>query len=246
MKAFDLKDRIAVVAGDGRWLRPVTLALAEFGADIVIVTKSEVPDILEGVRSMGRRGHILTRDAAKAEEVEKIVAEIVEDLGRVDILVNCFDQEFFKPALEMTEFEWLKVIEVNLHRVYYWCRAVGRHMVSRREGRIINIVSGLGERGLPHGAAYCAAKGAVIQLTRALGLEWARFNVRVNGIGPGWFEGRATAGLDPSHPLLRYIPVRRLGRPQDIGLMVVYLASEASSYVTGHTYFIDGGVMAHG
>jgi len=245
LERFELRDKVALVAGDGRWRRPASLALAEFGADIVLVGKRPDRELVREVEALGRRGWSISGGAENAGDIEKLVSGILDERGKIDILVNCFDLEFFKPALEITEAEWLRVLQVNLNLVFYWCRAVGRHMVSRREGRIVNIASGLGERGLPHGAAYCAAKGAVIQITRALALEWARFNVRVNAVGPGWFEGRASGENVPSNPLARYVPVHRLGRPEEIGLLVVYLASDASSYVTGHTYFTDGGAMAH-
>ena len=133
----------------------------------------------------------------------------------------------------------------NLTGVFHALKHVGRHMLDNRGGRIVTVTSALGERGLPNAAAYCAAKGGVAQLIKAAALEWAPSGVYVNGIGLGWMEGDPMATSDPElhDRLLRFVPMHRLGRPDEVGALAVYLASDDCGFITGHTIFIEGGVM---
>jgi NAD(P)-dependent dehydrogenase (short-subunit alcohol dehydrogenase family) len=243
---FSLQGKVAIVAGDGRaWARYIALALAEAGADIVVAARN--PDAVEEtaaeVRRLGRRALAIPTDVTDSRQVQSMVERAIADFGKVDVLVNGTDLEFAKPLLDVTEEEWHRVLDTNLTAAFLCSRAVGRHMLEQKKGRIINIASGLGARGLPHATAYCASMGGLIQFTKALALEWARDNIRVSCIGPGWFSEEA--GEAQPDPLLRYIPMRRRGHPREIGPLAVYLASDASEYVTGHTYFVDGGVIAH-
>lgn len=145
----------------------------------------------------------------------------------------------------MTEDEWDEVMNLNLKSMFLCCQAVGRRMVEQGTGHIVNIGSGLGSRGLWNSSAVCASQGAVRQLTAALGLEWARRGVRVNAVGAGWISTEPPdQGVEPEL-LVRYIPLSRKGRPSDLIGLVVYLASDASDFVTGQIFHVDGGLISH-
>jgi 2-deoxy-D-gluconate 3-dehydrogenase len=153
-----------------------------------------------------------------------------------------------KPLVDTTPAEWRRIIETNLTGAFNCCRAVGPGMIARRRGKVVNVASVLGARGLAGYAAYSASKGGLLALTRALAVEWARHNVQVNAVAPGWFvtsmNEEAFADARIRERLLRDVPARRTGRPEELGPLVVYLASAASDYVTGEVVFVDGGFSA--
>lgn len=248
-KEFSLEGKVAVVAGAGRsWLKALASSLAEAGADVALASQEQkqMKDASQGVKKWGRRVMAIPTDVTSYQQIEAMVAKVTSQWGKIDILVNSMDLQFAKPLLEVAEEEWHRVITTNLTAVFLCTKAVGKHMMERKEGRVINISSGLAERGLANSTAYCASKGGVGQFTRALAVEWARQNIRVNGIGVGWISDEAVGEKRESeNALVRFIPLRRFCQPDDIGALLVYLASDASSYVTGQTYFISGGVMAH-
>jgi NAD(P)-dependent dehydrogenase (short-subunit alcohol dehydrogenase family) len=244
---FGLKGNVAVLSGCGpSWLPHLSAALAQAGARVVVTGRSgeEIERVAEEVRRLGADVLSIPLKFNSGEEIEAMTERVMAQFGRIDILVNSHNLRFGKPFLEVSEKEWKGVLEANLTSVFQYSKAIGRHMVQQKSGTIINIVSGAGERGLPNGAAYCSSMGGVIQLTRALAMEWARENVRVNAIGTGWMENGVEEGQEDL--LSKYIPMRRRGEPKDIAPLVVFLASGASAYVTGHVYFVDGGVMARG
>jgi len=255
VEGFNLEGKVAVVAGAGQSLgKAVALALAEAGADVAVTSCTHEPRELKTVEEvaaeigkMGRRSLAISLDVSLSREVDGMVAKVVDQWGKMDILVNNTDLVFAKPFVEVSDEEWNKVIAANLSGVFFLSRAAAREMLKQGKGRIINITTGLALRGLPNGAAYCASKGGVIQLTHALALEWARQNIRVNGIGCGWFADVPGPQQDEMlrGTLLRYLPMRRLGQPHEIGVAAVYLASDASDVMTGDTLFIDGGVSVH-
>jgi NAD(P)-dependent dehydrogenase (short-subunit alcohol dehydrogenase family) len=224
------------------------MALAEAGADIVVAMKNEksLGETLEKAWQLGRKAVAISTDVTDSAEVQRMVEQAIDGFGKIDILVNVANIQLAKPLLEVSEHEWQQVMETNLTSVFLCCRAVGKHMMAQKKGTIINIASGLALRGVANFAPYCASMGGVLQFTRALALEWALANIRVNGIGPGWFENKAAANESGRDPLLRFIPMKRRGRPDDITGLVVYLASDASQYVTGQMFVVDGGTIAHG
>ncbi len=244
-KAFSLKDKVALVAGDSKlWTRPVATALAAAGADIAIAAKDSplLTETVEAVKKTGRKGLALPLDVAKSAQVQKAVRQVVAEYGRLDILVNAGDIHFFQPFMKIKSNEWTKVMDYNFKSALNFCRAAGKPMLKQKKGRIINIVSGLSERGIVNGSAYCVSMGAVLQLTRALALEWAQKGITVNAIGTGWF---AEPGQEMDQALTRYIPVKRYGQPEEVGSLTVYLASEVTGFTTGQFMFVDGGLMAH-
>ncbi len=247
-KELRLEGKAALVAGAGRdWQGELASYLAEAGADVALAADDEkqIEAAVRGVEKYGRQALAFPTEMSRYASIEKTTAAIIEKWGKIDILVNNMDLMFAKPFLDIVEDEWHRVMDANLTQVFLFTQAVGKHMIERKKGSIINMSSILAERGLPNGVAYCAAKGAIGQLTKALALEWAREGIRVNSIGVGWDSDLLKTEKGPS-PLSRYISVHRFCRPEDVGGLLVFLASDAASYGTGQTYYLSGGVMAHG
>ncbi len=249
-RGMSLKDKVAVVGGLGQsWQKEIASYLAEAGACVAVFGKhkDELTAAVKAVEKLGGQALAVTTDPSSPKEVSKMVYTVLGKWQRIDILVNSFNLPFAKPLPDISTAEWTKVMEANITPVFVSTQIVGRHMLERKEGRVINITSGLAERGIPNGSAYCAAKGAVVQFTRAIALEWAKSNVRVNAIALGWMEDSAEASKEEWHQILvRYAPLKRLAKPEDFAAALVYLASDASSFVTGSTFYITGGLMAHG
>ncbi len=244
---WSLAGKTAIITSDRRgWTPHLAAALAEAGADVAVAGShaSDMSDAVAAVRAAGRRAVELEADLTNAGDVGAMVDSVRDEFGRVDILVNNARVEFGKPFVDVTDEEWDAVIAFNLRSMFLCCRAVGRLMLAQGSGRIVNVGTGLAERGLWNSAAACASQGAIKQLTAALGLEWARSGVRVNGIGAGWLTTEPRDGAEPEL-LERYIPSRRKGHPTDLAGLLVYLASDASDFMTGQTVYIDGGAMAH-
>lgn len=246
-----LDGRVALVTGASRGLgRAMALALAEAGADVALVARSrdDLRDTASAVIGLGRRALALPTDVVAEGEVEAAVERALDAYGAVDVLVNNSGIAVVKPLVETTPTEWRRVLETNLTGAFNCCRAVGPAMIARRRGKVVNVASVLGARGLPGYAAYSASKGGLVALTRALAAEWARHNIQVNAIAPGWFvtsmNEHAFADPEIRARLLRDVPARRTGRPEELGALVVYLASSASDYVTGEVVFVDGGLTA--
>ena len=245
---WNLSGKVALITADRRgWTPFLASALAEAGADVAIAGPegSDTSQALEAARERGRRTLAAQVDLTRTGDVQLAVRRVVSEFGRLDILVNNARVEFGKPYLEVTEDEWDAVMDFNAKSMFLCCQAAGRQMLEQEGGRIVNIASGLAERGLQNSAVACASQGAVRQLTSALALEWARHNIRVNAIGAGWIDAEAAPEASPQDPLVRYIPSRRKGHPSDLGGLLVYLASDACDFVTGQTVYVDGGVLAH-
>ncbi|RMF86127.1 MAG: glucose 1-dehydrogenase [Nitrospinota bacterium] len=245
-----LEGKVALVTGGGRGLgRSMALALAEAGADVVVAarTRDQIEQTAAEIKKLGKRGVAIPADVTVWEQVQSLVDQVVSMLGRIDILVNNAGQGLSKPLMETSAEEWTAVLQTNLTGMFYCCKAVGKYLLAQRSGKVINIASGLGERGLPNSTAFAASKGGVIQLTRCLALEWAPYQVQVNAIGPGWFPD-SPGGQESrryGERLERFIPLGRRGRPEDLQGVVVYLASSASDFMTGEVIFVDGGVLIH-
>ena len=250
---FSLKGQVGIVTGGGQGLGKVfSLAFAEAGANVVVaeLNPETGSETAREVEAMGRRALFIETDVRSPKSVEAMVDKTVEALGRVDFLMNNAGIVKWSPAESVTERDWRDVIDVNLNGLFYCCQAAARHMIRQRRGSIVNVASMSGyivNRPQPQ-ASYNASKAAVIHLTRSLAAEWAPHNIRVNAIAPGYMDTAMThrAFEDPAYgpAWIDGIPMRRPGRPEELAPLVVFLASEASSYVTGTTVTIDGGYTA--
>jgi NAD(P)-dependent dehydrogenase (short-subunit alcohol dehydrogenase family) len=246
-----LAGRVAIVTGASRGIgRAIALAYAEEGADLALAGRSK-PDLEETAQLVARHGGralVIPTDVTAFAEVEALVARTLTDLGDLDILVNNSGVAKVAPLAEASVEDWRWMVETNLSGVFYGCRAAAPHLIARKRGKVINVASVLGAVGLPGYTIYSATKGGVIALTRALGVEWARHGIQVNALAPGWFATDMThaAFADPriGERLSRDIPMRRTGKPEEIGPLAVYLASAASDFMTGQTIFLDGGHSA--
>lgn len=247
---FSLEGKVAIITGAGRsWLKTLASCLAEAGADVALASQDEkqAREAAKEIKRWNRRAMTIPTDVTSHPQVEEMAAKVISHWGKVDILVNSLDIQFAKPLLEVADEEWHRVMATNLTGVFLCTKAVGKYMTERKGGKVITISSCLADRGLSNSTAYCASKAGVNAFTRALALEWARENIQVNAIGIGWFSEKTIhEDGEPTDALVRYIPMHRLGRPDDLGMLLVYLASGASSYVTGQTYYVSGGAMAHG
>ncbi len=251
LDAFRLNGRVAWVTGASRGLgKAMALALAEAGADLVLSART-VAD-LEGtaseVKRLGRRAVVVQADVTRRPDVEAVVAKAIAEFQRVDILVNNAGVSSVKPLVETDEADWDAVLNTNVRGPYLCTRAVGPHMIARKGGKVINIASVLSFIGEPHVIPYAASKGAILQFTRGLAIEWARYNIQVNAICPGYFATAMNADFLESEEgqayIKRWVPMRRAGRPEELGPVVVFLASSASDFMTGAHILIDGGQVA--
>lgn len=249
VKEFDLNGKLAVIIAHNRsWTKTFVKSLAESGADVVAVSNrlSSMDEVMEEAQRLGRRGFAIKADITQSESVQNTVEVILSKFGKIDILINNPIVEHVKPFVDSTESEWRTIMDNNLIGVMLWCHRVGKYMLERKGGRIINLISGLSVRGLPSHTIYCATMGAIHQFTKALALEWARKNIRVNAIAYGHMSKEENGEEVISDSLVRFIPLRRFGKPYDLAGPLVYLASDASDYITGETFFIDGGLTSHG
>ena len=242
---WDLSRKVALVTGGGSALgRAAALALAHAGADVAVACRSSAnaEATAEAVRQAGRRSTATVADTSDPAAAARIVKDTVDAFGRIDILVNAQESAFAKPVSEISPEEWRKILDSNLSSAFFSCQAAIPQMLSQGKGKIINLVSGMAERGIAQSSTYAASKAGLIALTRSLAIELVRQGINVNAVGVGWFEGQ---GFDTT-PLHRFIPMRRPGKPDEIGGVVHYLAAPASDIVTGEIIYVEGGVLAHG
>jgi len=247
----ELDGRVAIVTGASRGLgRAMALALASAGTDVAVAARSivDLEETAHQIEKLGRRALVVPTDVSVYGQVESLVKHAITGLGGLHIVVNNSGIARVSPLAEMPPEEFERTLSVNLVGVFNGCRAAAAHLIGQKTGKIVNIASVLGHVGLPGYTAYAASKGGVIGFTRALAAEWARHNIQVNALAPGWFvtDMNADAFADPKirERLLRDVPARRTGRPEEVGPLLVYLASSASDFMTGQTVFLDGGHSA--
>ncbi|MCC7165014.1 MAG: glucose 1-dehydrogenase [Anaerolineae bacterium] len=249
---FSLTNKTAIVTGGGRGLgRAIAIGLAQFGADVALVarTENELQKTAREVETQGRRALVYPSDVSNKQAIERVVNDVIAQWGRVDILVNNAGVDAAKPAIEYTEEDWDFVLDVNLKGYFLFAQAVARHMKETGGGAIVNNSSICGDVAVKNIVAYNASKGGVNMLTRTLAVEWAPYNIRVNAFSPAYMEafmpGAASEHDEKKEASIRELtPLGRRGRPEELVGPVVFLASDASSYVTGEILMVDGGWTA--
>lgn len=245
MKA--LQDQVAVVTGASRGIgRAVALALAAEGAKVAVnyASSSGAADaVVADISAAGGEALAVQADVAQAEQVETLFKTVLDNWGRVDVLVNNAGITRDTLLMRMKNEEWQAVIDLNLTGVFLCTRAVSKTMLKQRSGRIINITSVAGQMGNPGQANYSAAKAGVIGLTKTVARELASRGVTVNAVAPGFIETDMTSGLE-AEPILKMIPLGRYGKPEEIAGMVRFLAADpAAAYITGQVFNVDGGMV---
>jgi NAD(P)-dependent dehydrogenase (short-subunit alcohol dehydrogenase family) len=248
---FSLADRVAVVTGASRGLgRSISLGMARAGAHIVGVgrTEEDLSAVIGEVKTIGREALAIPADITKLSEIDSVVEKALAAFGRIDILVNNAGINIPQNASEVTEEAWDQVMNINLKATFFCSQRVGMVMIDQRHGKIINISSQMALVGYYKRSAYCASKGGVAQITKVLAVEWAPFNINVNSVAPTFVETAMTANMFSDRAfredVMSRIPMGRLAQPEDVVGAVVYLASPASDFVTGHTLLVDGGWVA--
>ena len=242
---------MAIVTGASRGLgRAMAVALAEAGADVALAARAraELEETARLVAATGRRALPVPTDVTDYAQVDILVRRAVAELGGLHVVVNNSGIARVAPVAEMSPEDFRATLDVNLVGVFHGCRAAAAHLIAQKSGKIINVASVLGQVGLPGYSAYAASKSGVMGFTRALAVEWARHGIQVNALAPGWFvtdmNADAFGDARVRERLLRDVPLRRTGRPEEIGPLVVYLAAPASDFMTGQTVFLDGGHSA--
>jgi len=248
---ISLEGKIAVITGAGRGIgKSIAIALAEAGADVVLASRtvSQLEKVAQEVRSLGRRALPIQTDVTMKESVERLMLAAVENLGDLHILVNNAATMSPGPLLDQSEEEWDRVMAVNLKSVFLCTQAAGRYMIKKNYGKIINIASTGGEIAGPMNASYHASKAGVILFTKSIALEWIKYNINVNAVGPGFVDTELVDQFiqkKSRESSLKGIPIKRFAEPREIAHLVVFLASDLSGYMVGEHVIIDGGLTIH-
>ena len=246
LNQFSLRDRVAIVTGAGRGIgKAIALGLADAGAAVVVAarTASDIESTASEIEAKGEKALVVPTDVRLGDQVNGLVDRTVKEFGRVDILVNNAGGSFNKPTMDMSEGGWEAVVRENLKSVFLCSQAAAKVMISQMRGVIVNIASIAGLYSYTFNAAYGAAKAGVIDLTKTMAIDLAKYNIRINAIASDYIGTPGIMQLFGAQPeAANQIPLARLGEPEDIVGGVIYLASDASLYVTGETVVIDGGL----
>ena len=243
-----LAGRVALVTGAGRGIGyGIAQALGGAGATVACAARSldQVEAAAAAIRAKDGSARAFRLDVARAEDITTQVETIVQALGPIDVLVNNAGIVLQKPAVELTDEDWERILATNLTSMFRLARAVAPSMIERGGGKIVNVGSLWGKIGVPGFLAYCVSKAGIDAMTRCLALEWARHGIRVNCLAPGYvrtdFNVREMADERMRAHIISRVPLRRIGEPDEVGPLAVYLASPASDFMTGQTIYLDGG-----
>ena len=247
---FDLKGKVAIVTGGGRGIgKAISLGLAGAGASVVVCsrTQKEVDSVAEEIRQKGGKALAVMTDLTVNEQIENLVNITIKEYGRIDLLVNNAARSFLRSLLDLREDGWDKVFNTNVKAVWLLSRAVARRMIEQKAGRIINITTVGAEKAELGMAAYGCSKAALKMLTRCMAREWAQYGINVNAVGPGLtrtdFSKPIWSNPDVAKHVAGMIPKGRLAEPEEIVGSVLFLASDAANFITGHSIYVDGGSL---
>jgi NAD(P)-dependent dehydrogenase (short-subunit alcohol dehydrogenase family) len=245
---FNLSGKVAIVTGTSRGLgQYFGRALAKAGADLVITSRdiSRLTEFKQEIESLGRKALAVQLDVLSQSDIENMVQMTIKEYGKIDILVNNAGLNIRNPSIKFSPEDWDTVLDTNLKGSFFCAQAVAKEMIKRNYGRIINIGSCTCVFGMEGIVPYTASRGAVLLMTRSLAVEWGRFGITVNVLAPGWFKTAQNAVLYENKEWVEYIteriPLNRPGQPNDLDGTVVFLASDASEYITGQIILVDGG-----
>ncbi len=249
MGSFDLAGKVAIVTGTSRGLgQYMARALARAGADLVITSRTagSLTPFRAEIEALGRQAFPLALDVRDYDSIQRMAEAALAHYGKIDILVNNAGCNVRKPATDVTWEDWNLVVDTNLRGTFFVAQAIATTMIPRRYGRIINIGSVTCVAGYAGLAPYCSSRGGVKQLTMSLADDWGVHGITVNCLAPGWFKTAQNAVLYENKEWVDYIcdriPLKRPGKPDDLSGAVVFLASDASEYITGQTLLVDGGI----
>lgn len=251
---FDLTGKVSIVTGASKGIgKSIAIGLAEAGSHVVLCsrTKVELDEVAKEIEQRGVEALVIPCDVSNPKDIQNVVDEAVNKFHQIDVLINNAGITVKRPAEEYDLNDWNKVIGVNLTGVFLFAQAVGRQMIKQKKGTIINVSSVGGETALTGSIAYCASKGGVNMLTKVLAVEWAPHGIRVNGIAPAYIETPLVKAIkDQRNEFAQKVeartPLNRLGMPDELIGSAIFLASDASSYITGETLKADGGWTALG
>jgi NAD(P)-dependent dehydrogenase (short-subunit alcohol dehydrogenase family) len=246
---INLKGKVALVTGAGRGIgQAIAVTLAKAGADVCVTarTEAQIHQTAELIRSQNRKALAVSADAAEAVSAERVVKKTIAELGGLHILINNAGILLPKPLLKTSAAEYKRVMDTNVMSMFHFIKAAGPHFIENNFGRVVNMASAGAFVAAPNQSIYHASKGAIVMLTKAVAIEWARYNILINAVAPGYIDTDIIAHISSDESILskylQAIPLRRLGKIEEVAHLVAFLCSDLASYMTGSVVVADGGL----